>query len=145
MAQHQSGADIAFGTHGAEPVGGGGAPFARGTRAAAARRPDPGRRARLADPGFIPGSSPGQALEPHLDRLAGGTLRQRRAHKRGEVCFELILGGLIRLRVMGACRDVAEPQMVQDLAHRALVVGRREALFDDSLEVDPPPANHAVR
>ncbi len=77
MGQDEGGADIALGAHGTEQIGGGVASVARCARAAAARRPDPGQRALLADPGFV--------LEPHLDRLAGGAFRQRGAHQLGEV------------------------------------------------------------
>ena len=35
--------------------------------------------------------------------------------------------------------DVAEAELVQDLAHCALVIGHTEALGDEALEVNAPP------
>jgi hypothetical protein len=40
--------------------------------------------------------------------------------------------------------DMAEAELVQDLAHRALVIGDPEALGDEVLQVDPPPAHNPV-
>ena len=37
--------------------------------------------------------------------------------------------------------DVAEAELVQDLADRALVEGHTEALGDEALQVDPAPAH----
>jgi hypothetical protein len=45
-------------------------------RAGADQCPDIFNRAFLTDPGFIPGSSPGQALEPNFNLLAGHPCRQ---------------------------------------------------------------------
>ena len=40
--------------------------------------------------------------------------------------------------------DVAEPELLQDLADRPLVVDDPEALGDDALQVDPAPAHDAI-
>ena len=40
--------------------------------------------------------------------------------------------------------DVAEPEPVQDLAHRALVINHAEALRDEALQVDSAPAHDAM-
>ena len=40
--------------------------------------------------------------------------------------------------------DVAEAELLQDLADRALVVGHPEALGDEALQVDPAPAHDAM-
>ena len=40
--------------------------------------------------------------------------------------------------------DVGEAKLVQDLAHRALVVDDAEALGDEALEVGPSPAHDAM-
>jgi hypothetical protein len=40
--------------------------------------------------------------------------------------------------------DVREAELVQELAHRALVVDHAEALSDEMLQVHPPPAHDAV-
>ena len=37
-----------------------------------------------------------------------------------------------------------EAELVQDLAHRALVVGNAEALGDDALQIDAPPAHNTM-
>ena len=39
---------------------------------------------------------------------------------------------------------MAEAQVVQELAHGALVIGHTEALGDDALQVDPPLAHHPI-
>ena len=51
----------------------------------------------------------------------------------------LVLSGMAR-----ASADVAEAELVQDLAHRALVIGDTEALGDEALQVDPAPAHDAM-
>jgi hypothetical protein len=50
-----------------------------------------------------------------------------------------ILLGMTRPRA-----DVREAQGLEQLADGALVIGNPEALLDDALEVDAPPAHHAV-
>ena len=40
--------------------------------------------------------------------------------------------------------DMREAELLQKLADRALVIDDAEALFDDALQVDPTPADHAV-
>src|SRR5689334_12822641 len=50
-----------------------------------------------------------------------------------------ILGRMARARA-----DVREAELVQELAHRALVVDHAEALSDEMLQVHPPPAHDAV-
>ncbi len=51
----------------------------------------------------------------------------------------LVLSGMAR-----ASADAAEAELVQDLAHRALVIGHTEALGDEALQVDPAPAHDAM-
>jgi hypothetical protein len=46
--------------------------------------------------------------------------------------------------VLGPHREAGEAEPAQDLADRALVQLDREAGLDQRLEVDPPPADHAV-
>src|SRR5687768_4021870 len=58
--------------------------------------------------------------------------------------FERCDGLPVLSRVAGTGADVAEPEPVQDLAHRALVIGHPEALGDEALQVDPPPAHDAM-
>jgi hypothetical protein len=47
--------------------------------------------------------------------------------------------------VLGPHRQAGEAEPAQDLADRALVQLDREAGLDPRLEVDPPPADHAIR
>jgi hypothetical protein len=47
-------------------------------------------------------------------------------------------------RVAWTGADAAETELVQDLANRALVIGHAEALSDEMLQVDPPPAHDAM-
>jgi hypothetical protein len=58
--------------------------------------------------------------------------------------FERRDGLPVLSRVTWASADVAEAEPVQDLAHRALVIGHPEALGDEALQVDPPPAHDAM-
>src|SRR5918911_2899111 len=58
--------------------------------------------------------------------------------------LELRYDPLVLSRVARAGADVTEPEPVQDLAHRALVIGHPEALGDDLLQLDPAPAHDAV-
>jgi hypothetical protein len=51
----------------------------------------------------------------------------------------LVLSGMAR-----ASADGAEAELVQDLAHCALVIGHAEALGDEALQVDPAPAHDAM-
>ena len=51
----------------------------------------------------------------------------------------LVLSGMTR-----ASADVAEAELVQDLAHRALVISHAEAFGDEALQVDPAPARDAM-
>jgi hypothetical protein len=44
-----------------------------------------------------------------------------------------------------ACADVRKSELLQDLAHRALVIDDAEALGDDALQVDAPPAHDLVQ
>jgi hypothetical protein len=39
---------------------------------------------------------------------------------------------------------VREAKPLEELAHRALVIGDPEALEDDALQIDPPPTDHAM-
>jgi hypothetical protein len=61
-----------------------------------------------------------------------------------ETFFELGHDPLVLSRMTRTGADVAEAEPVQDLAHRALVVGDPEALGDQALQVDPPPAHEAM-
>jgi hypothetical protein len=47
-------------------------------------------------------------------------------------------------RVTRAGADVGEAEPLEELADRALVIGDREALQDDALEIDAPPTHDAV-
>jgi hypothetical protein len=51
----------------------------------------------------------------------------------------LVLSGMAR-----ASADAAEAELVQDLAHCALVISHTEALGDEALQVDPAPAHDAM-
>jgi hypothetical protein len=55
--------------------------------------------------------------------------------------FELRHDPLVLSRMAGARADGAEAELVQDLAHSALVVGDAEALGDEVLQVDSAPAH----
>jgi hypothetical protein len=46
--------------------------------------------------------------------------------------------------VLGPHREAGEAEPAQDLADRALGQLDREAGLDQRLEVDPPPADHAI-
>jgi len=59
----------------------------------------------------------------------------------GPYVFERLDGLPILRRVTRAGADVGEAELVQDLAHRALVVGDAEALGDEVLQVDSAPAH----
>ena len=57
-----------------------------------------------------------------------------------ELCHSLVvLGRMARTRA-----DVSEAKLVQDLAHRALVVVHAEPLGDQALQVHPPPAHDTM-
>jgi hypothetical protein len=43
-----------------------------------------------------------------------------------------------------ASAEVAEAELVQDLADRALVINHAEALGDEVPQVDPPPAHNPM-
>ena len=58
--------------------------------------------------------------------------------------FERLLGRGIAQRVLRAHRQASEAEPAQHLADRALVQPDPEAGLDQGLEVDPPPAHHAV-
>jgi hypothetical protein len=58
--------------------------------------------------------------------------------------FERLDRARILRRVTRTGADVREAESLEELAHRALVVGDAEALQDDALQVDPPPAREAV-
>ena len=58
--------------------------------------------------------------------------------------FELCHDPLVLSRMARAGADVAEAELVQDLAYRALVVDDAEALRDEVLQVDPAPAHDAM-
>src|SRR5215218_8443455 len=68
---------------------------------------------------------------PRINRLPRG----------GPYVFERLDGLPILRRVTRAGADVGEAELVQDLAHRALVVGDAEALGDEVLQVDSAPAH----
>jgi len=75
--QDQASADVARGAYGTEQIGPGIAPIARRGWTRAARGPDAGQRALLADTGFV--------LPPELDRLATGGFGDRGGDQSGEV------------------------------------------------------------
>jgi hypothetical protein len=58
--------------------------------------------------------------------------------------FERLDRALILRRVTRAGADVREAELVQELAHRALMGGDPEAIEDHPLQVDPTPAHHAM-
>ena len=58
--------------------------------------------------------------------------------------FELGDGVSVLGQMARAGADVGEAKLVQDLAHRALVVDDAEALGDEALEVGPSPAHDAM-
>ena len=59
--------------------------------------------------------------------------------------FERRDGLAVLSRVAWAGADVAEAELLQDLADRALVIGHPEALGDEMLQVDPAPAHDTMR
>ena len=44
----------------------------------------------------------------------------------------------------GTSADIRKAQLMQHLAHMALMVGDAEPFFNDPLEINAPPTNHAV-
>ena len=58
--------------------------------------------------------------------------------------FELRHDPLVLSRMAGARADVAEAELVQDLAHGALMVGDAEALGDEVLQVGSAPAHNPM-
>jgi hypothetical protein len=46
--------------------------------------------------------------------------------------------------MLGPRADVAEAQLTQQFAHRALVVGDAVSLRDEALQVNAPPAHHPM-
>src|SRR6056297_1864094 len=86
----------------------------------------------------------GSLLEPHLQRLAPGVVRQSVGYGRGEVFFERLLGLGVGFRVLRADREPAKPERGQLLAHGALVHLDAETRLDLALQVDTAPAHHPV-
>ena len=55
--------------------------------------------------------------------------------------FERLDRSLILSRVTRAGADLGEAELLEDLAHRALVIGDAEALSDQTLKINAPPAH----
>ena len=58
--------------------------------------------------------------------------------------FERLDRASVLRRVTRASADVREAKRLEELADRALVVGDAEALADDALQINAPPAHDAV-
>ena len=130
--------------HGAdrtEQAGPGVASIARRTRAGAAARPDPGQGALLADPveraAFNRPGTRSQAASRPRARAAPPAPARR-------TLVERLLRLRIAHRVLRPHRQAGEAEPAQQLADRALVQLDVVAGLDQRLQVDPPPADHAV-
>ncbi len=91
--QHQRGTDAAGRADRPEEVGPLVARVAHRPGPRAALRPDPGERPLLADARLV--------LEPDLERLVPGVLRQRRRYRRGEVFLNAAWAAGSALRCCG--------------------------------------------
>lgn len=58
--------------------------------------------------------------------------------------FERLLGGEVGLRMLRPRHQPAQAERPELLAHAALVHRHAELSLDAPLEIDPPPAHHAV-
>jgi hypothetical protein len=110
--------------------------IAHGAWSGSAFRPDPRQCALLTDPGFI--------AKPDLHRLARRLGRQGCGDKSRELGLKSRLRLRVALRMLRTHRQAPERQLVQQLADRALVQRDAKVLLDPLLEIDAPPAHHAV-